>query len=148
MTKFIKIAMIASVVLFVFSCAQTEPQTNNNSQPKAAATPIPKASIDELAQGAKVYETNCVACHKPDGTGGDVVIEGKKLDAANFLSEHMLKHDDAELIKDVMNGDEEDGMPAFKDKLSEGELRAVVRHIRELQNGNVPKPVANKQQPQ
>lgn len=148
MTKFIKIAMIASVVLFVFSCAQTEPQTNNSAPPQAAATPIPKASIDELAQGAKVYETNCVLCHKPDGSGGDVVIEGKKLDAANFLTEHMVNHDEAKLIKHIMEGDEEDGMPAFKDKLSEGELRAVVRHIRELQKGNVPTPVANKQQPQ
>jgi mono/diheme cytochrome c family protein len=152
MTKFIKIAMIAVAVMFAFACTQTGPQTNsqtpNNAQKAVAATPVPKATIDELAMGANVYEANCVACHKPDGSGGNVVIYGKTLDAASFLSEHMIKHDEAKLIKHIMEGDEEDGMPAFKDKLSEGELRAVVLHIRELQKEINLAPVANKVQPQ
>jgi len=152
MTDLIKTIVITAAFLFTFACTQTEPQTNsqtaNNSQMNAATTPVPKGTIDELAMGAKVYEANCVACHKSDGSGGNVVIEGKTLDAASFLSEHMIKHDEAKLIKHIMEGDEEDGMPAFKDKLSEGELRAVVAHIRELQKEIDHTPVANKTQPQ
>jgi mono/diheme cytochrome c family protein len=42
-----------------------------------------------------------------------------------------------------MNGAEDDGMPAFKGKLSEGEMRDVVKFIRvELQK--IPVPAAPK----
>ncbi len=139
MKTFVKLILVAAAVLFVFACGSPNDTSKNtnvpaNDQTSARSTPLAKPTIDEVAMGANVFETNCVACHKPEGTGGKVTIEGKTLDAANLTSGHDKKHDDATLIQHIMEGDEEDGMPAFKDKLSEGELRAVVAHIRALQN--------------
>ena len=43
---------------------------------------------------------------------------------------HALHHSEAEFIEQVRNG-EEDKMPAFKDKLTEEEIAAVVKYVRE-----------------
>jgi mono/diheme cytochrome c family protein len=40
---------------------------------------------------------------------------------------------DEKIIGYIMNGVEDEGMPAFKGKLSEGEMRDVVKYIRVLQ---------------
>lgn len=96
----------------------------------AAATPLPSATIDELASGRKVYEINCANCHKPDGTGGPIEIEGKKINPDNLTSDKIKKFTDEKIIGYIMNGVEDEGMPAFKDKLSEGEMRDVVKFVR------------------
>ena len=47
---------------------------------------IPAATVDELASGKSAYETNCVLCHRLDGTGGRVSIEGKNLNVENLTA--------------------------------------------------------------
>jgi cytochrome c oxidase cbb3-type subunit 3 len=90
--------------------------------------------VDEVASGKNVYETNCMICHRSDGTGGKVTIEGKNLNPENLVSDKLKKMTDERMITYIMNGIEDEGMPAFKEKLSEGELRDVVKYIRtELQ---------------
>ncbi|MBN8161775.1 c-type cytochrome [Vibrio vulnificus] len=42
----------------------------------------------------------------------------------------MRNFDDATIYKYIYNGVEDEGMPAFKDKLSEADIREVVRYIR------------------
>ena len=42
----------------------------------------------------------------------------------------MLKDDDADWLEAIQNGVPEDGMPAFKDKLSEQEIKDLVKLIR------------------
>jgi mono/diheme cytochrome c family protein len=98
-------------------------------------TPLPAATIDELGSGKKVYETNCMICHKADGTGGKISIEGRNLNVDNLTSDKIKGFPDQKIIGYIMNGIEDDGMPAFKGKLSEGEMRDVVKFIRtELQH--------------
>jgi len=129
----IKIGLaIFSTVLFIAACSVDKPAntailTNNSNAP---ASIQPTASIDELASGRKVFEQNCAICHRAEGTGGEIEIEGKKLDPDDLTSEKVEKFSDEKIIRYIVNGVVDEGMPAFKDKLSEGEIRDVVKYIR------------------
>jgi len=118
----------------VIACAEQSLVKNSNVN-LYRKTPLPAATIDELGSGKKVYETNCIICHRADGTGGKVSIEGKNLNVTNLTSDKVKGFSDEKIIGYVMNGIEDEGMPAFKAKLSEGEMRDVVKFIRtELQH--------------
>jgi mono/diheme cytochrome c family protein len=77
-----------------------------------------------------IFIKTCVKCHKEDGTGGVTVFEDTTIKAPNFTSDKMKNEDDAEFIKTIENGEKEDGMPAFKGKLSDEEIKNLVKFIR------------------
>ena len=70
----------------------------------------------------EIYRANCAECHGEKGEGTDKGI--------SFLKGHALDHSEEEFIKQVRFG-EEDEMPAFGDKLSDEEIRSVVKYVRE-----------------
>ena len=134
--KLISITFFACGVLFIAACSEQKPATNvaANKANAPAATPVPAASIDELASGRNVYKQNCAACHKEDGSGGEMVFEGKKLKPEDLTSAKIKGFSDEKIIGYIMKGVEDEGMPAFEGKLSEGEMRDVVKFVRvELQ---------------
>ena len=92
-------------------------------------TVISIKKIGEVAKinAAEIYKTNCAECHGEKGEG----VEGKGI---SFLKGHALDHPEEDFIRQVTYG-EEDEMPAFKDKLSKDEIKAVVKYVRdELQS--------------
>lgn len=137
---FLKLCFVTiAFSLFIFACSQntrTNTNTANNAATVAistdnsttnAATP---AAIDELAAAQKIYSEKCVKCHKEDGTGGITEIDGEKIKAPNFTSERMKKEEDKEFIEVIKKGAKEDGMPAFEGKLTDEEIRSLVKLIR------------------
>jgi mono/diheme cytochrome c family protein len=107
---------------------------NAKTPPAPATSPIPEATIDELASGRNVYKQNCATCHKEDGTGGEMEFEGKKLRPDDLTSAKIKAFSDEKIIGYIMKGVVDEGMPAFEGKLSEGEMRDVVKYVRvELQ---------------
>lgn len=142
--KFFKTFLIlAAVSLFIFAC--TNQPTGNGSNANTAnfsvnspkndlsdASPAP--TMDEVASGGKTYKEECARCHKDNGAGGEVVIEGKKLKPDSLISEHAKKDSDDEIIEHIVEGIPDEGMPSFKDELSEAQIKEVVKYIRtELQ---------------
>lgn len=90
--------------------------------------------INKIGETAKeidaseIFKTNCAECHGEKGEG----VEGKGI---SFLKGHALHHPVEDFIKQVTYG-EEDEMPAFKDKLTEEEIKAIVKYVREeIQGG-------------
>ena len=134
MNKKILVAFVFVLTSSFFSIACSEnksPNTAGNSTiPVNATTPVPVATINELASGKKVYEQSCANCHKGNGTGGTMEIEGKKLDPDDLTSAKIAKFSDEKIVGYIVNGVPDEGMPAFKGKLSEGEIRDVVKYIR------------------
>ncbi len=133
--KIIKIGLILSVIaLFIFACAENKTTVNRNTVVNAPANAPtnaqPTAAMDEMASAKKIYVDNCAKCHKDDGTGGKVVIDGKTLKADNLTSDNIKKDDDAEIIEHITEGIPDEGMPAFKDRLSEEQIKTVVKYIR------------------
>jgi mono/diheme cytochrome c family protein len=135
--KFLKIALVLSAnLLFIIACNQTQTINTNITGNTAAVTnsnisiATPAPAEDELASARKIYSEQCVKCHKEDGTGGVSIINGKRIKAQNFTSDRQKKEPDSEYIEVIENGEEGDGMPAFKGKISDDDIKNLVKLIR------------------
>ena len=76
----------------------------------------------------KIYKTNCVLCHAPDGSGSSP--SGKALKAQDLRSELIQKKTDDELAAAITNG--KGKMPAFGKKLKPDQIAQLVAYIRAL----------------
>ena len=131
--KFIKaIFIFFAAALFIAACAETKTPdkavpdntivvTNTNAQPTAAP--------DEFAAARAIYFETCVRCHGETGTGGAAEYEGKKIKVPSYQSKGAMNASDDKLYEYIANG-EEGEMPAFKDRLTEEQMRNLVKFIR------------------
>ena len=71
-------------------------------------------------------------CHRKTATGGAATIQGKKIKPADLTRERLRTWSDDKWLRDVETGDPDEGMPAFKDKLSPEQIIAIVTYIRTL----------------
>ena len=126
--KGMTLVLCAVVALIVVGCGDAS-RTTNSPAPSAAQTPATTTSTpDEFAAARANYKKTCIACHGETGEGGPVTVEGKRLKVPSFKSEHAAKEPDKEFLEQIHEGG--DGMPAFKDKLSEQEIADLVKFIR------------------
>lgn len=126
------VLICAAIATFLFACTANNPvnTSGNANSPAAPGTP----ATDTLATGRKLYNQNCAACHRVNGAGGKLDFEGKTLDPEDLTSEKMVKTSDDKLYGYIFDGIPDEGMPAFKEKLKEPQIREIVRFIRaELQ---------------
>lgn len=133
--KLFKLTLVAlALVSFAAACSSSQ-----NSQPidmrpnpsptSAAKAPTPAPTPDELADARNTFKNTCARCHKEDGTGGLFDDgSGKPLKVPSLRDEHAVKHTDAQMVKQIQNGG--DGMPAFKKRLDQPKIDALVRLIR------------------
>jgi mono/diheme cytochrome c family protein len=129
--KRISLVLCAIVGSMTIACADASRTTNSPAPSTAAPATSPAASTatpDALAAARANYQKTCVACHGETGEGGTVTVEGKKLKVPSYKAPHALKDSDDEFIEQIKEGG--DGMPAFKDKLSEAEITDLVKFIR------------------
>ena len=131
--KHLKLALaISAVTAFAAACNNTGTTTVQNGNANSAATPVaatkPAATPDEFAAARTTYNASCVRCHKDNGEGGTVDIDGDSLKIPSFKEGHALKHDDAGYAKQIAKGG--DGMPAFEKRLSPEQINGLVRFIR------------------
>jgi mono/diheme cytochrome c family protein len=102
------------------------------NEDKAALVKMTKAADTIKVSGSDVYAVNCSECHGPGGEGTKKGIP--------LISGHALAHTEKEFVEQVRNG-EDDKMPAFRDKLSDEEIAAVVKYVRTVvQAGAKPDP--------
>ena len=131
--------VFAAVVIFIAACGQTattpsQPNTATNLNKTAASTPAPPDQpVDELATAKDLYMTNCMICHKDTGKGGKVTVEGKNLNPADLTSAKMKVRSDDKLSNGISEGSPDDGMPAFKAKLTDAQIKLIVKYVRSLQ---------------
>ncbi|MEM9564868.1 MAG: cytochrome c [Actinomycetota bacterium] len=85
----------------------------------------PEVTVDdpELQEGRNIYGSACAACHGADGGGGS----GPKLSDGAVTAAYP---DIADQIELVTNGRGQ--MPAYVGRLSDEQIRAVVRYTREI----------------
>jgi cytochrome c oxidase subunit 2 len=76
-----------------------------------------------IARGEKVYAANCAACHRPDGKGAGPI---KPLDGSPVV----LDADKGKQIDVVLHGRLNGAMPAWKGKLSDTEIAAVITYTK------------------
>ncbi len=77
---------------------------------------------------AAIYKSKCAICHGPDGSGQTAV--GKSMHIRDLRSADVQKQTDAELEKIISDGKEK--MPAYKGKVTEGDIDNLVKWIRSI----------------
>lgn len=121
--------ILAACVFLIASCegSANVAQNANVNVPKPTPEPTP---FDEFAFGRQIYSVSCGTCHKEDGRGGKVNIAGQSLDVADLNSDKAKKLDEDKILLAIFDGKPEKGMPAFKSRLSEPQIREVVKYVR------------------
>lgn len=91
----------------------------------AGAICVAPARADDAAA---LYKAKCAGCHAPDGSGSTPA--GKALKVGDLRTDEVQKKTDPQLIEITTAG--KDKMPAFKDKLTADQIKALVAYIRDL----------------
>jgi len=86
------------------------------------------AAAPMMADGAATYKAKCAMCHGPDGAGQTTM--GKNMKLRDLGSAEVQKATDAEWTKLITDGKAK--MPAYKVKLTDAEIKAVVAFLRTL----------------
>lgn len=82
----------------------------------------PSAWAEDLANGAKVFEANCAACHM----GGRNVVNASKTLRKDALEKYGMASVDA-IQNQVTNG--KNAMPAFRGRLSDKQIGDVAAYV-------------------
>src|SRR5436309_487413 len=90
----------------------------------ALVTPLSMFASD----GPALYKAKCAACHGADGSGQTPM--GKSMKLRDLRSPEVQKQTDKELFMLVSDG--KGKMPAFKAKLTQADIDAVVSYIHSL----------------
>ena len=78
------------------------------------------------ADGAALWAQHCASCHGKDGSGNTAM--GKKLGVKDYTKEQGFS--DAEATNVIKNG--KGKMKAYKGKLSDADVKALVAYVRSL----------------
>ena len=118
---------------------RTEPNKNKNSIMKklivfSLALLVAGAVTVRAADAKENWEKNCTKCHGPDGKGKTKM--GEKLaikDYSDAKVQDALK-DDAmtKAIKEGVKDGEKNKMKAYGDVLSDDEIKALVKYVRDF----------------
>jgi mono/diheme cytochrome c family protein len=134
MAKILVCLIAVAGCMFLYACGGNLASNNSNvalvNVSNSTAPPKPTASNDDLAKGRDLYNKNCSNCHKESGEGGPTVVDGRKMKPDNLTDARRTKMTDDKYIETMVKGIEDEGMPSYKDKLSEAEMREIVRYIR------------------
>lgn len=86
-----------------------------------------KKAGGDAASAHEVFRRYCANCH---GQGGEGLTLGQTR-VPSFKSDLVVKLTDEQLYKWMADGGSQ--MPAFKNTLDEEQLRALVKHVRDIQ---------------
>ena len=132
--KLLKLSFLAlSLTLWAAACSDAgSPTANQPTAPAATPATTAAATPDALVEARQLYGQICSNCHQADGSGGVKDFgDGKPLKVPTLLSEGKIKDPDADFIKQINEGGE--GMPAYKKKLNETQVKGLVAYVRALQ---------------
>lgn len=134
MKKIRFVTLIVFAATFAIACGQASNTSNSpTNAAKNATTPPPTPVVSRAPDGKELFALNCMICHKESGKGGKLTVEGKSINPDDLTLDKFKKMADDKIAAYVRDGVKDEGMPAFKDKMTPEEIRAVVGHVRTLQ---------------
>ncbi|HEX2056269.1 MAG TPA: cytochrome c [Nitrospiraceae bacterium] len=95
----------------------------------AAAGADNPASLD---RGKMIYQSRCLECHGPEGRGDGEKAPFLSPRPGSLVSAATSAKSDRELLRTIQNGKPRTAMPAWKDILTEEEIREVLEYVRSL----------------
>jgi mono/diheme cytochrome c family protein len=139
------VALGAALSLAIVGCGKSADQQNTSSAAapessspetsKTAATPAADpgdtSQATMVALGNQIYQQRCALCHGPGGKGNGPAAAGLNPKPRNHTdAAYMNSRTDAQLLDVIHNG--KGNMPAWKNVLSERDMKAVLIHVRSL----------------
>lgn len=83
------------------------------------------------ADGAAVYSEVCARCHGPEGEPSSAMVA--RLGVKPLTSKHVQEQlTDAQIRHQILHGSDNKQMPSFAGALSDAQIRAVIEHVRTL----------------
>ena len=147
MRKVLLFCALIAVINLVSACGaspSTQPTTPTPSKPAPTtpATPAspappqspPAATID----GAKLYQTNCAACHGAGAAGGLNLGQVSVPDIRAAALQSVYRSDVNLIKKSIIDGKDKEGkdlnaaMPRWAGKLSDAEVEAIIKYLQTL----------------
>ena len=126
--------MIAGIALLA---ATTTAIAQRGGGPPASGAPHPAIGNREaIAEGEKLYNETCTACHGKDGTGGEL---GPPVAAQN---RRYLRRADNEIFDAVKNGITGTPMPPYGGQFTDDQIWRITAYIRGLRGTAVDTPAA------
>lgn len=95
-----------------------------------AASAALSTAAAQASDGKAIYNENCRKCHGVIGTPPKT-MKTKYPKIATFDEEFVAKRSDDSVVKVLIRGKGDD-MKSFKDKMTEDEMKAVAKYVREL----------------
>ena len=99
----------------------------------------PTNLLESIAEGDKLYATDCSMCHGPDGLTPSDTGRWMYPRASDLTSPEVQQYSDPELFWIVKNGIRLSGMPAFGKVESDEHIWNLVHYLRTLRRGAAPK---------
>lgn len=90
----------------------------------------PVAIADAGPDGPAIYRSKCAMCHGADGKGQTPM--GKNLHLKDLGSDEVQKMSNADMQKIIADG--KNKMPAYKDKMDQASIDALIVFIRTLKH--------------
>ena len=133
----LSVSAIPLLLVVLAACAGSSPTTTPTTQ----VPTYPTLVAAQVANGQAIYVRSCASCHgaKAQGAPGWATpgSDGLHPAPAHDDSGHTWHHSDRVLYATVRDGmgdplkpDAPLRMPAFKDKLSDAEIRAVIEYLK------------------
>ncbi|MBZ0320098.1 MAG: c-type cytochrome [Anaerolineae bacterium] len=123
------IIIVCLVSLVLVGCGQSSQDRSDNNP----------STENTIATRQALYVTHCAACHGAEGKG-QFPDDPYGLDANDLVGApphdatgHTWHHPDAALVQIIQNGRSQPGvypMPAFGDKLTQGEILAILDYLK------------------
>lgn len=135
--------VLLASLLAVAGCRANSLPSSEASTPIVAPVSSPPLEPSQVARGRRVYLQHCAGCHGQNAEGApnwsQPDAQGNLPPPPHDDSGHSWRHGDAELAAIIRNGwrdpfnkTAELTMPAFKDRLSDEEIAAVVAYFKSL----------------
>jgi mono/diheme cytochrome c family protein len=126
------------LIAIVAACAG-----QSNAAPATAGPPLPTLDAAQVQTGRVIYQAHCAACHGANGQGAlnwaTPGPDGLFPPPPHDDSGHTWHHSDRVLYESISHGMSDplrpgspQRMPAFGNKLSDGDIRAVIEYFKSL----------------
>jgi mono/diheme cytochrome c family protein len=98
----------------------------------AVAAAGTETSAPPADRGKMIYESRCLECHGSEGRGDGEKAPFLSPRPGSLVSAATSAKSDRDLLRTIENGKPRTAMPAWKDILTEEEMREVLQYVRSL----------------
>jgi len=127
-------ALAALAVCLVLAWPDVEPLLTVEAYPTTFETSPTEFAVGSIMRGASLFATSCAACHGAEARGDGPLATSLPIRPADLTAAHFWAHTEGDLYWYISHGIEaapaRPAMPAFGDKLSSGNIWALIDFLK------------------